>query len=619
MATPLRKNDIVELSDLEFMLKRGHIYFGSMKEGNYDTYIFEDDKLKFVNIPMVPAVDKIIAEIIDNSVDEYIRTKGQYANKISIEYNDGKITVTDNGRGLPIDKNSNGKWIPETIYTQLRTGSNFDDEGRATTGMNGTGSAGSAMLSTYFKIDTANGAKRYVQTFKHHLQTIEDPSITKSDKNYTTVEFIPNYDFFGMSPEALQYLPKLIEKKIIEHAFCRPDINFSFNKQKINAKSLKQFVTLIGDNFMFNESDKCRLAVSYSDSEFVQISFSNGLSTSRGGSHMDYVTNALVEAIRGFIRKKHKLEVKPIDIKSKLFIILSIHISNAQFDSQTKEYLTNPASDFKDIINEVLTEKFIKEILKNDEIMFPIVESYKMKQNIKEKQELKSALKKTPKIENYYPASEQTKYVVFSEGLAANGLCMSVLGRKEFSYFPLKGKPLNTLECSLSDIKKNKEMLSVIQILGLNLEKDEHVISHDNILFAFDQDADARHIMSLMLCLFQRYGKSLIKQGKIKYLRTPLIIGKQKGKVTKYFFNIEDYHKQLKDGDKTEYRYIKGLGSLKKDDLAYLIQKDGIDNFIQDFEYDEEYSVLLDSWMKKENTDNRKEFLRGNVMDINKL
>lgn len=619
----LRKDDIVELTDREHCLKRPTIYIGNVKEEVIQSYLYgPEGKIVFQDVHYNAGLLKIISEIIDNSVDEAVRCQFQYGTKIEVSYfKGGVVKVTDNGRGLPIELKDGGKYTPEVIFTQLRAGSNFNDETRQTLGANGVGSSLTNIFSKKFSVDTANGSKRYQQEFADGFLAIGRPRLSKSKSNYTTVQFTPDYEYFGISDECREQLPLLIYKRLVNLSFCFPEITFYFNDTKITGKSLKQFLYSVNDNFEFAENESCRLGVFCSETEFQHISFVNGLDTVRGGYHIDYISNTIVDYLRAHIKKKYKLDVKPIDIKSKLFIMVSMRMINAQFDSQTKERLTNTAAEFKSILDPVLEEKFLKSLTKNNEIILPIVESYKLKLQVKENLELAeiSKEKKKEKIEKYLAATVENKYLVFTEGDSANGLLASVLGRNEFGYFPLRGKPLNTLEATVAKIKDNVEMKNIIKLSGLRLDKDEQSLNYEYILCATDADADGVSIKSLMLCLFFRYGKSLIKAGKIKYLDTPLIVGTQKGAIKKFFFDLPSYNEYVNRNpdNKLDWVYKKGLGSWKAPELKALIQKHGIDTFIKTFEWDDESETLLVEWMGKNHSDQRKEYLRGMSFEIN--
>ncbi len=622
MSEPLRKNDVKILDDITHCLHRPGMYIGSTKEESIQSYIFEDSKIIQKEILQIPGLFKLFDEIVMNSVDEGIRTNFKYANKIKITTKYPFVTVEDNGRGLPIEYNENTKsWTPEIIFTHLKAGSNFDDETKGTVaGTNGVGGSLAAIFSNYFKVETANGSKYYSQEFENHTRIKKKPKIKDSKDNYTQITYSANMNYFSISEEAKSYLDILYLKRIKELSFAFPEIQFYFNKEKISATNLKSFLKQIHEVYECNEAENVRIGLFYSDTEFQQMSFVNGCYTSRGGTHVDYTINKIVDHIRFFLQKKHKLDVKPIDIKSKLFLLLSIRMLAPAFDSQTKERLISP-NNFKDLIDSILNKKFLDSICKNEEIILPIVEAYKLKQQVKDNIDLKklNQQKKKIRIEKYYPATKQQKYLILTEGDSALSGILPVLGRENYSYFALKGKPLNTLEVDIAKIKNNEEIKNIINILNLDLTKEKQDLTHDFIVFASDFDADGHHIKALLLTLYKRFSPNLIKENKLKFLQTPIIIGRKKDKIEKFFFDLKSYkeYETKNPNSGLKYQYMKGLGSWVTEDLKYLISKNGIELFLQDFEYDENSFQMIDNWMSGKTVEFRKEALKDKEFDIN--
>jgi DNA gyrase/topoisomerase IV subunit B len=619
--TALRKNDIQTLGELEYVLKRPGIYIGSIKEELVEKYMYEGTKMVKKTVPFIPGLIKIIEEVIDNSIDESIETNFAFANKISVNYDNGVITVKDNGRGLPIavDK-STGKNVVENIFTELRTGSNFDDEKRAEKekkGMNGVGVSLTNIFSDWLQVKTANGARQYIQKFELGPVKRLPAKITSSTNNFTEVSFKPNYAYFEPSEDFMKILPDLIYRVLRNAAFCFPEINFKFNGKKIGGSNLRQFMSTIHPINEFTENEKVRLGVFCSDDGFQHLSFVNGLETSRAGTHIDYVTNTIVNKLREYIKKKYKLEVKPADIRNKLFVLLSVRIPAPDFDGQTKERLITPNSSYNDRIVSIFNDKFFKQLIKNEEIIEPIVESYRLKKQVEENINLKKLSKQKQtkiRVEKYLPATKSRKWLVLTEGDSAKGSISAVLGREEYSYFPLKGKPLNAYEAKPSVIVKNTEFQNIVKITGMRLDKDiQNQLRYENILFATDQDADGSHIKALLLAYFGRFGISLIKGKKIHFLRTPLIAVKKKGKIVDYFFDFETYNKScVKGGD---VLYYKGLGTWDAKDLKEIIKKDGIENFILTFTWDDESQQSLKNWIGSD-ADLRKPLLRGKTFSF---
>lgn len=619
-----RTNDIKILSEIEHVLKRPQMYVGSTTPEYFPVYVYEQDKIVLKNLLQVPALIKLFDEIISNSVDEAIRTNFKYATKIKVTYDNGVISVEDNGRGLPIELDKENKWTPEVIFTQLRAGSNFNDNDETkgqVVGQFGVGGSLVPIFSKTFEVESANGMKHYKQLFENSMSIKHKPKIKDSNDNFTLITFEPNYDYFNISEEAKKQLPTLIEKRVKDLAFAYPEITFYWNKEKINTSSLKKFLHSIHEVYEYSELSDARLGIFYSDTDFQQISFVNGAETYEGGSHVDYVVNGIVEHLRGFLKKKHKVEVKPIDIKSKLFLILSLRMNAPQFSSQVKSKLiTTPSNGFKQTLDSLLTKKFLDSICKNEEIILPIVEAYKLKQQVKDNIELKklNQQKKKVRIEKYYPATKEQKYLLLTEGDAANGSLMAILGRDRYSYFALKGKPLNTLEADVSKIKSNEEIKNIISILNLRLDVDKQDdLTHEKIIFATDADLDGRNIQGLLLCLFERFAPSLLKNKQIGFLRTPMVIAKKKDKVIKSFYFFQEYQEFSKNTNENyEYDYKKGLGSWKKEELRDIISKEGIDKFIIEFEVEELYNEYIKNWMSSKTVDYRKEKVRSVQFDI---
>lgn len=627
MATkPLRKNDIVALSDIEHVLLRPGMYCGSTAEEAIDTYVYEDDQIVLKTIKQIPGIIKLFDEICSNSVDEAIRTKFKYATKIKVLYDEttGEVSVEDNGRGLPIELDkASGKYTPELIFTQLRAGSNFDDNNKEMlVGQYGVGGSLVPIFSKTFTVETANGHQHYKQTYENHLAIKKKPAIKASTQNFTFVSYIPNYDYFKISATAKKNLGKLYHKRVTDLAFAYPEIQFTFNKEKIGAANLKSFLKKIHEVYECNEVNDGRIGLFYSDTDFQQMSFVNGAYTSRGGTHIDYALSIIVDHVRAVLKKKHKIDVKPIDIKSKLFLILSIRMKNPSFDSQTKERLISP-NNFKDLINALLSKKLLDSICKNEEIVLPIVEAYQLKMQVKDNLELKklNQNKKKVRVEKYYPAVKSQKYLFLAEGDSAANAIMSIVGRDFYSFFALKGKPLNTLEAPVAKIKDNDEFRNIVTILNMRLDVDEQsMLSHDKVVLATDQDLDGISIRALLLCFFRRFSLSLLKNKQICYLKTPLLFGKKNGKIEKIFFSMEEYKtfeaEEPKHGLK--FSYMKGLGSWESQDLEEVFTKfGGVGKFIVPFDFDDKSLKQIENWMSGKTSDYRKESLRGKEFNIN--
>jgi DNA topoisomerase-2 len=642
-AVPLRTDDITVLEDVDHVLLRPARYTGSTSEELIWTYVYEEGRIVGKEVLYTPALLKLFDEIVTNSVDEAIRTGFSYANKISVKYDasSGTVRVEDNGRGLPIEFDEKfQKWSPEKIFGLLKAGSNFDDEANEeVAGQNGEGGSLAAMFSERFYVETCNGARYYRQEMLDHTRNMLKPKIRPmTDRNFTHIEYTPDLSYFSMADRTvnLANLGSVISKRVKDLAFAYPEIAFKYNGERIYANNLRQFLAQVHQVFESNEVQKARIGVFYSETEFQQISFVNGADCKRGGTHVAYIKDNIVNHVREFLRKKHKLDVKPIDISSKLFIFFSMRMKNPRFDGQTKEYLQDHVSTkgIRELLDSILTPKFLNSILKNDEIILPIVEAYKLKEQALENVAVNrlNSDKKKVKAEKYYPATKENKYLVLSEGDSAGFSLMAVLGREEFGFFTLRGKPMNTLECELKkvigdprgkskrDKEGNAEFKNLFKILGMKVGSEDTDIEYQYPLIASDADADGSHIRALLLCFFLRFGPGVLKANRVKFLRTPVVAGYRKGKIEKYFFDLDSFkaHTSAKGNGGLEWVYKKGLGSWRKEDLIQLIQKEGIDHFIRTFEFTEESETMIRNWMSGETVEFRKVALRSKSFNVNR-
>lgn len=219
-----------------------------------ETYILnkETEKFEYKSFEYVPGLLKIIYEILDNSVDEAIRTGFKFGTNISVEIKKNKIKIADNGRGIPLDKaEGSNKSQLELALTELRAGSNFDDEaGRNLLGMNGVGSSLTNIFSLVFKATVYDGKRKGVLTCKKNLSSkkcvIED---FKSDTTGTTIEFEPDLNKFGLT-ELDEIHINLVYQRLMCLSYMYPEITFKFNGKIVRFKSSKNFMSLFADKFV---------------------------------------------------------------------------------------------------------------------------------------------------------------------------------------------------------------------------------------------------------------------------------------------------------------------------------------------------------------------------------
>jgi len=349
------------------------------------------------------------------------------------------------------------------------------------------------------------------------------------------------------------------------------------------------------------------------EDDFRFLSYVNGLHIKDGGNHIEYVLDKIITPIRGKLQRRYK-NIKPGDIKNKLQLVVFFkNLINPKFNSQTKEKITNTSAQISDFLGEIDWDKFGLKCYKNKEILDPIIEIYKIKEEFKKKQELKNLNKNVKKIKSkkYTRPIGNRKYLMIGEGESAVSGLLSILGRQDYGYYELKGKPLNAYDASQQKFTANVELSELYQII--NNEEYEYVV------FATDQDLDGFTIRGLLLGFIYRYLPELLKTGRVGMLQTPIVAVSKKDNIIDWFYSLADVdHSKMPAGTLSEYK--KGLGGWTSEELKVVIEKDGIDKMIRMIEFNEETSPeILDNWLNSDKSDKRKEYIENNDFDLIKL
>lgn len=596
---------IKKLSERDHIRQRPAMYIGSVDTTKSNEYILEDNKILYKEVQYVPGLIKIINELIDNSVDVAIKTNFKSSNVISVNLAPKKVQVQDNGTGIPIIKN-NGHYLPELAWGHARAGSNFDDdENRTQIGMNGVGSFATNCFSKKFIGSTDDGKQSYKITFKNGAESFIE-ELGKSTTPGTSVDFYPDLEMFGVT-EIDEVHELIIKQRLINLSMSFPEITFKFNKRKINVNSFKKYIQLFSETSEIFETDKYRFAILPNDSDdFKQFSYVNGLKIPDGGTHVDIITNTIVNGLREKLVKKYKT-IKPGDIKNKLMLVAFLKdLPNPKFNSQAKEKITNSTREINNYFGDIPYDKIITKILKTPEIVDSITELYRAKLEVERQRELKNLNKTTKKIksEKYIPATGIKKYLMITEGASATGGLMPVLGRSEVGFYELKGKPLNAIKATQKEFTNNKELSELYKII-----KNE---GYRYIIEATDQDLDGFHIRGLLNGFVHRYLPEF--KGKVGILDTPVIGIKKGKKLQRWYYSLNDKVTQ-KSGETS--KYYKGLGSWKESDLKEIVQKDGITKMIKLYEWDND--DIIDDWLNEKKADIRKTYIQNNEFSIAKL
>jgi DNA topoisomerase-2 len=294
--------------------------------------------------------------------------------EITIE-EDGTIIMLNDGNGIDVAEHPEHKiWIPEMIFGHLRTSTNYDKtEKKIVGGKNGFGFKLVLIWSSFGSIETVDHIRglKYKQEFKNNLDEICKPSITKCTKSkpYTKITFKPDYKRLGidgLTPDFIAYLKKRIYDIA---AITDKTLKVKYNGSIVPVKNFNNYIDLYiggkdeGKRVYEDGGERWEYAVALSPNhEFIQVSFVNGICTSKGGKHVEYILNQITRKLGDYIEKKKKIKVNPNSIKEQIILFIRCDIENPAFDSQTKDYMNTPSSKFGSSC--VVSDKFIEKLAK---------------------------------------------------------------------------------------------------------------------------------------------------------------------------------------------------------------------------------------------------------------
>lgn len=592
------KNEIKVLSDVEHIKKRSGMYIGSSANEAHERFLFGEYK----SVTYVPGLVKLIDEIIDNSVDESIRTGFKFANKIDVTIKDNQVSVSDNGRGIPqaMVVDQTGEEIPGPVaaWTIPKAGGNFgDDAERKTGGMNGVGSSLTNIFSVMFTGVTADGENEITVSCSNGMEN-KSWSTKKSKGKGTTVVFIPDFSHFETNSMGEIYNEITLDR-LQTLAVVYPDIQFTFNGKKVDG-NFKKFAKQFGENVVIQETDNVSMAFATSPDGFRHLTYVNNIHTKNGGHHVECVFDDICEHLLPGIKKKYKgIEVSKARVKECLTMLMFIRdMSNMRFDSQTKERLTSPFGEIRNHI-QIDAKKIANAILKDEGLIMPIVEAALARKLAAEKAAETKANKKAAKAKvqkhikaNLYGKDADTT-LFLTEGDSAIGYLIEVRDRELHGGYPLRGKFMNTWGMSGVDIMKNKEAFDICAITGLTIgDEDISSMGYRNIAIMTDADVDGTGSIYPSLLAFFTQWPQLYKEGRVRFVKTPVIIA-QIGKEQKWFYDLPEYEAAKDKLPKHSIRYIKGLGSLQKSEYKQMIMNPKYDVVQLPDDWKEQFEMLL--------------------------
>ncbi|CAD6888959.1 unnamed protein product [Tilletia controversa] len=656
-----------KMTQLEHVLKRPDTYIGSVEPQEKEVWVFDPKKeqMAYRKITYTPGFYKIFDEILVNAADNKVRDPSMDALKVTIDKEEGSITVWNNGKGIPVEIHEEEKiYIPELIFGHLLTSSNYDDEeAKVTGGRNGYGAKLANIYSTEFIVETADSAKKYKQVFRNNMSQRDKPKVLANPKKveFTSITFKPDFERFKMSTID-DDIEALMMKRVYDMAGTIKDVKVSLNGKRLAIKDFKAYVGMYVSaiNELTDEpaktedgdepaappakqpivyesvEDKGKLwevAFTPSDGKERNVSFVNNIATIEGGTHVEMIKNQLITRITDHIKKDKKAAaVRSSQIANQLWIFVNCQIVNPTFDGQTKEKLTLAKKSFGSTWN--MSDKFGSAVIKSG-VLENIMAISRAKQE--------SQMKKTdgfrrarivgiPKLEDANNAGTRKSgdcTLILTEGDSAKASAvggLSVVGRDNWGVFPLRGKLLNVREASHDAIMKNAEIKHIKEILGLQHAKVYNSVEslrYGSLMIMTDQDHDGSHIKGLIINFFDHFFPSLLKLPNflVEFI-TPIVRATKRSEEFA-FFTVPEYQAWAdQQGNLTGWKikYYKGLGTTENT----LIRKyfSALNKHMLPFQTTQPGDrELIDLAFNKKKADDRKEWLRqfvpGTFLDHN--
>ncbi len=525
----------------------------------------------------------LVKEVVDNCIDEFVMGNGK---KVEIKVKDGKVSVRDYGRGIPLGK------VVEVV-SKMNTGGKYDSKAfKKSVGLNGVGTKAVNALSSYFMVYSVRDGEKKKAEFSQGLLTKEHPLEKTDEANGTYVEFIPDDTIFKKYAFKTAYL----EKMMWNYCYLNRGLSMYYNGEKFQSKDgLKDLLenNMDGDPLypiIHLEDDDIEVAFTHGRTYGEDYySFVNGQHTTQGGTHASAFRESVAKVIRDFYNKNYEAS----DIRQSIVAAIAVKVIEPVFESQTKTKLGSQeiepgGKSMRAFINDFLKDKLDNYLHRHPDVAETIEK--KIKQSERERKELagirKLARERSKKaslhnkklrdcrvhLTDLKDERREETTLFITEGDSASGSITKSRDVNTQAVFSLRGKPLNCYGLTKKVVYENEEF-NLIQA-ALDIEEDMDNLRYNKIVIATDADVDGMHIRMLLLTFFLQFFPDLVKRNHVYVLQTPLFRVRNKKK-TLYCYSEEERRAAILEiGKSAEITRFKGLGEISPDEFVHFIGED---------------------------------------------